>query len=103
MVSGGFSAPSGVTIPQSAMRGPPAGCSGTGSGRGAAWPGAGFSEVSTGGGGVSLFAHAAGGAGTFGVGFEAAAGPVVKASKPDNRARTRTGSDRREALCTRAG
>jgi hypothetical protein len=99
--SGGFSASAGSTVPHSAIRGPPTGSTGTGSGEGLGIPGAGFSEVSTGGGGTLRAAHVA--AAAFGAvtgSAAATAGNAARANEPDRRNGTSTRSDRRIALCT---
>jgi hypothetical protein len=64
-------------------------------------PGAGFSEVSTGGGGTSRAGQEdAGELGVVDGSFVAEAGIAARAKEPDSTSGTRTRSDRRIALCT---
>ena len=71
--SSGAVKPRAATTSQSAMRGPPAGVAGTGSGSGVGDPGAGTSEESTAGGGVVRYAQSR-------VSRRPGAGPTVSSS-----------------------
>ncbi|GAA4540903.1 hypothetical protein GCM10023192_46380 [Amycolatopsis samaneae] len=101
--SGGAAASAGATIPHSPIREPPTGLVGTGSGAGEAWPGAGFSDVSTGAGGVALLAQPASGFGAGGFGAANAADAGIARAMTAASDVARTLSDRRDALCTHAG